>query len=186
MIVSKHLGKGAKSDNFLLKRSQQILIKSKHPRQTDSEKIGKPCVRSFALILASKLVTQISIAEAIKDSAPMRASGCPLIRSGYLVMGTVGARTAARAKEAQPCLKAPKLSFASCFRSVDLSALASGGTKIRASVDIRIGPCTIGGGTLSTPTLRLQNQLYRLSSVRNDLHIAEFFEPLLAEFNSNP
>ena len=34
--------------------------------------------------------------------------------------------------------------------------------------------------------LRLQNQLYRLSSVRNDLHIAEFFEPIFAEFNSYP
>ena len=34
--------------------------------------------------------------------------------------------------------------------------------------------------------LRLQNQLYRLSSVRNDLHIAEFFEPIFAEFNANP
>jgi hypothetical protein len=34
--------------------------------------------------------------------------------------------------------------------------------------------------------LRLQNQLYRLSSVRNDLHIAEFFEPIYAEFNANP
>ena len=34
--------------------------------------------------------------------------------------------------------------------------------------------------------LRLQNWLFRLSSVRNDLHIAEFFEPIFAEFNSNP
>jgi hypothetical protein len=33
MIVSKHFGKGDKSDNFLLKRSQQILIKSEHPGQ---------------------------------------------------------------------------------------------------------------------------------------------------------
>ena len=30
MIVSKHFGKGDKSDNFLLKRPQQILIKSEH------------------------------------------------------------------------------------------------------------------------------------------------------------
>jgi hypothetical protein len=29
-------------------------------------------------------------------------------------------------------------------------------------------------------------ELYRLSSARNDLHIAEFFEPIFAEFNSNP
>jgi hypothetical protein len=36
------------------------------------------------------------------------------------------------------------------------------------------------------PVLRLQNQLYRLSSVRNDLHIAEFFEPIFAEFNAHP
>ena len=36
------------------------------------------------------------------------------------------------------------------------------------------------------PVLRLQNWLYRLSSVRNDLQIAEFFEPIFAEFNSNP
>jgi hypothetical protein len=28
--------------------------------------------------------------------------------------------------------------------------------------------------------------LYRLSSVRNGLHIAEFFEPIFAEFNANP
>jgi hypothetical protein len=69
---------------------------------------------------------------------------------------------------------------------MDLSALASGGTDIRASVDFRIGLGTIGGGTLSTPTLRLQNQLYRLSSVGNDLHIAEFFEPIFAEFNADP
>jgi hypothetical protein len=34
--------------------------------------------------------------------------------------------------------------------------------------------------------LGLQNWLYRLSSVRNNLHIAEFFEPIFAEFNSNP
>jgi hypothetical protein len=34
--------------------------------------------------------------------------------------------------------------------------------------------------------LRLRNQHYRLSSVRNDLHIAEFFEPVFAEFNANP
>jgi hypothetical protein len=27
---------------------------------------------------------------------------------------------------------------------------------------------------------------YHLLSVRNDLHIAEFFEPVFAEFNSNP
>ena len=27
---------------------------------------------------------------------------------------------------------------------------------------------------------------YRLSPVRNDLQIAEFFEPIFAEFNSNP
>jgi hypothetical protein len=30
MIVSKYLGKDAKPDNFLLKRSQQIFIKSKY------------------------------------------------------------------------------------------------------------------------------------------------------------
>jgi len=34
--------------------------------------------------------------------------------------------------------------------------------------------------------LRLQNWLYRLSSVRNDLQIAEFFEPIFAELNANP
>ena len=34
--------------------------------------------------------------------------------------------------------------------------------------------------------LRLQNQPYRLSFVRNDLHIAEFFESLFAEFNADP
>ena len=34
--------------------------------------------------------------------------------------------------------------------------------------------------------LREQNQLYRLLFVRNDLHIAEFFEPIFAEFNPNP
>ena len=34
--------------------------------------------------------------------------------------------------------------------------------------------------------LRLHNWLYRLSFVRNDLQIAEFFEPIFAEFNSNP
>ena len=34
--------------------------------------------------------------------------------------------------------------------------------------------------------LRLRNQHYRLSSVCNDLHIAEFFEPVFAEFNANP
>jgi hypothetical protein len=34
--------------------------------------------------------------------------------------------------------------------------------------------------------LRLQNCLYRLSPVRNDLQIAEFFEPIFAEFNANP
>ena len=34
--------------------------------------------------------------------------------------------------------------------------------------------------------LLLHNQLYRLSSVRNDLHITEFFEPIFAEFNANP
>jgi hypothetical protein len=34
--------------------------------------------------------------------------------------------------------------------------------------------------------LRVQNQLYRLLFVRNDLHIAEFFEPIFAEFNANP
>ena len=34
--------------------------------------------------------------------------------------------------------------------------------------------------------LRLQNQIYRLSSVLNDLHIAEFFEPIFAEFNADP
>jgi hypothetical protein len=34
--------------------------------------------------------------------------------------------------------------------------------------------------------LRTQNQVYRLSSVRNDLHIAEFFEPIFAEFNADP
>ena len=33
--------------------------------------------------------------------------------------------------------------------------------------------------------LRLQNQLYRLSSVRNNLHIAEFFEPIFAELNAD-
>jgi hypothetical protein len=27
---------------------------------------------------------------------------------------------------------------------------------------------------------------YRLSPVRNDLHIAEFFESIFAEFNANP
>jgi hypothetical protein len=30
------------------------------------------------------------------------------------------------------------------------------------------------------------NQVYRLSSVRNDLDITEFFEPIFAEFNANP
>src|SRR5258708_3853094 len=34
--------------------------------------------------------------------------------------------------------------------------------------------------------LRLQNQLNFLSTVRNDLHIAEFFETIFAEFNANP
>jgi hypothetical protein len=34
--------------------------------------------------------------------------------------------------------------------------------------------------------LRIQNWFCRLSSVRNDLHIAEFFEPIFAEFNANP
>jgi hypothetical protein len=33
--------------------------------------------------------------------------------------------------------------------------------------------------------LRLQNQLYRLSIVRNDLHVTEFFEPICTEFNTN-
>jgi len=33
---------------------------------------------------------------------------------------------------------------------------------------------------------RLQNWLFRLSSVRNDLYIAEFFESIFAEFNANP
>ena len=44
--------------------------------------------------------------------------------------------------------------------------------------------CTIDEGRKLV--LRLQNWLYRLSSVRNDLHIAEFFEPIFAEFNANP
>lgn len=43
MIVSKHLGKGAVSDNFLLKRSQQILTKSKHP--------GKPIRTNLGLLV---------------------------------------------------------------------------------------------------------------------------------------
>ena len=34
--------------------------------------------------------------------------------------------------------------------------------------------------------LRLQNQLCRLLIVGNDLHIAEFLEPIFAEFNSYP
>ena len=34
--------------------------------------------------------------------------------------------------------------------------------------------------------LRLQNWFFRLSSVRNDLYIAEFLEPIFAEFNANP
>jgi hypothetical protein len=33
--------------------------------------------------------------------------------------------------------------------------------------------------------LRVQNQLYRLLFVRNDLHIAEFFEPIFAELNAD-
>ncbi len=49
--------------------------------------------------------------------------------------------------------------------------------------DDRGGRPTASAGIL---VLRLQNQLYRLSSVRNDLHIAEFFEPIFAEFNANP
>jgi hypothetical protein len=32
----------------------------------------------------------------------------------------------------------------------------------------------------------LSNQLYRLSPVRNDLQMAEFFESIFAEFNANP
>jgi hypothetical protein len=34
--------------------------------------------------------------------------------------------------------------------------------------------------------LRLQNWFFRLSSVRNDLYIAEFLETIFAEFNANP
>ena len=41
MIVSKHLGKEAKHDNFLLKRSQQIFIKSKYSGgKADLDEIG--------------------------------------------------------------------------------------------------------------------------------------------------
>jgi hypothetical protein len=39
MIVSKYLGKDAKPDNFLLKRSQQIFIKSKYSGKTDLDEI---------------------------------------------------------------------------------------------------------------------------------------------------
>jgi hypothetical protein len=34
--------------------------------------------------------------------------------------------------------------------------------------------------------LRVQNQLYRPSFVRNDLHVTEFFEPIFAELNADP
>ena len=34
--------------------------------------------------------------------------------------------------------------------------------------------------------LRLENQLSRLLFVRNNLHIAELFEPIFAEFDANP
>jgi hypothetical protein len=34
--------------------------------------------------------------------------------------------------------------------------------------------------------LRVQNQLYRLSFVRNDLHVTEFFEPIFAELHADP
>jgi hypothetical protein len=44
--------------------------------------------------------------------------------------------------------------------------------------------CTVDEG--SKPAPRLQNRLYRLSSVRNDLQIAEFFEPVFTEFNAKP
>ena len=33
--------------------------------------------------------------------------------------------------------------------------------------------------------LRVQNQLYRLLSVRNDLHIAELFESIFAKLNAD-
>jgi hypothetical protein len=33
--------------------------------------------------------------------------------------------------------------------------------------------------------LQEQNQLYRLLIVRNDLHVAEFFEPIFAELNAD-
>jgi hypothetical protein len=68
---------------------------------------------------------------------------------------------------------------------MDLSALASGVTNIRASVDFRIGRALSEVDSFETSSASAE-QLYRLSSVRNDLHIAEFFEPILAEFNANP
>lgn len=34
--------------------------------------------------------------------------------------------------------------------------------------------------------LRVRNQLYRLSSIGNDLHVTEFPEPIFAEFNAKP
>jgi hypothetical protein len=68
---------------------------------------------------------------------------------------------------------------------MDLSVLASGGTHIRASVDFRIGRALSEVDSFETYSASAE-QLYRLSSVRNDLHIAEFFEPIFAEFNANP
>jgi hypothetical protein len=51
-------------------------------------------------------------------------------------------------------------------------------------VDILLGMCDLF--SRDKLVLRLQNQLYRLSSVRDDLHIAECFESIFAEFNANP
>jgi hypothetical protein len=67
---------------------------------------------------------------------------------------------------------------------MDPSALASGGTTIRA-LSIFGAPCTIEVDSFDAYP-QLQSQLYRLTVVRNDLHIAEFFEPIFAEFNANP
>ena len=68
--------------------------------------------------------------------------------------------------------------------SLELSHIRPGQRETVLLVDILFGMCNLFPGT--SWVLRLQNQLYRLSSVRNDLHIAEFFEPIFAEFNANP
>jgi hypothetical protein len=48
---------------------------------------------------------------------------------------------------------------------------------------------TFGGDSaveLPRPSAVTRSTANRLSSVRNDLQIAEFFEPIFAEFNANP